>query len=102
MATITWRRGSPDPLVFQPVQPDGSLAPLDGLSMQLRVRVGGVCLIVDGVRRNTGTPRQDGFDLDLWALNDVPARAYVASEYYNDGSGWRWVSDHVLNIEGVC
>lgn len=102
MATITWRRGSPDPLVFQPVQPDGSLAPLDGLSMQLRVRVGSVCLVMDGVRRNTGTPRQDGFDVDLWVLNDVPARAYVASEYYDAGTGWRWIADHVLNIEGGC
>lgn len=30
--TITWRRGSADPLVFQPVQPDGTPAPLaDGV-----------------------------------------------------------------------
>ena len=39
--TITWRRGSADPLVFQPVQADGTPAPLDGLAMQLRVQAGG-------------------------------------------------------------
>ena len=100
MATITWRRGSHDPIVFQPVQPDGSLAPLDGLTMQLRVRVGGACIPLDGVA--TGVGADAGFDVSLMPLIDLPPRVYRASEYYDAGTGWRWVADHILNIEGGC
>lgn len=100
MTTITWRAGSADPLVFQPLQPDGTPAPLDGLAMQLRVQAGAQCIPLDGVP--TGTGDQAGFDVSLMPLIDLPPRLYVASEYYDAGNGWRWVADHNLLIEGGC
>lgn len=102
MRTITWRRGSADPLVFQPVQADGTPAPLDGLAMQLRVQAGALCVVLDGVLTQTGDPTQDGFDVSLMPLIDLPARVYRASEYYDAGNGWRWVADHTLHIAGGC
>ena len=100
MSTITWRRGSADPLVFQPVQADGTPAPLDGLAMQLRVQAGSVCIPLDGVA--TGAGADAGFEVSLMPLIDLPPRVYRASEYYDAGNGWRWVADHALNIEGGC
>ena len=100
MTTITWRRGSADPLVFQPVQTDGTPAPLDGLAMQLRVQAGSACIPLDGVA--TGEGADAGFEVSLMSLIDLPPRVYRASEYYDAGNGWRWVADHVLNIEGGC
>lgn len=102
MSTITWRRGSADPLVFQPVQADGTPAPLDGLAMQLRVQAGALCVVLDGVLTQTGDPAQDGFDVALGPLASLPARVYVASEYYDAGNGWRWIADHTLHITGGC
>jgi hypothetical protein len=99
MRTIEWRAASADPLVFQPVQPDGTLAPLEGLAMQLRVQARNACIRLDGVRAGSGD--QAGFDVALSALT-LPRGAYVASEYYNAGRGWRHVADHVLVIEGGC
>ena len=40
--------------------------------------------------------------VSLMPLIDLPPRVYRASEYYDAGTGWRWVADHVLNIEGGC
>lgn len=102
MATITWRRGSPDPLILQPTQPDGVPIPIEGLTAQLRVRAGGTCIILDGVPQITGRSKDDGFAVDL-SLLDLPPRAYVASIYYGvSGAAPVWSEDRVLHIMGGC
>lgn len=95
MTTINLRLGGSEPLVIRPKQPDGTMPDLTGSTMQLRIGVGGACIVVPS------TITDDGYELDLNSL-DLTPRLYTAAIWIDWGAGWRWQDDMLLNITGGC
>lgn len=95
MTTITYLAGSPERLVLRPVEPDGSEMDWAGLTFSVRIPTAQGCLILPATRA------EDGFEVDLSQIS-LPARAYPATVFCDDGSGARPVADFVLLIERGC
>ncbi|GLK63359.1 hypothetical protein [Paracoccus kondratievae] len=95
MSTITYRLGSSDHLGVRPLQPDGTVPDLTGVSIQLRIDNGGVCIPLDGAADG------DALFIDLAGL-DMPPRVYRAAIWFDWGDGWDHGGDLLLNVEGGC
>ncbi len=93
MTIFTHHVGSADPLIFKPLQPDGTMPDLSDARMELRVRVGGRWTSFPGV------PAEDGFAVDL---NDLPPHRFVypARIRYYWGERWTHGGDVKLHIMG--
>lgn len=106
MATITHRAGEPGTLGFAVDQFDGSPMPTEGLDVRLVVYLAGADLILPG-RWETGEvvltgrpvthPSIAAFSVTPESL-PIPARVYRCALQIDDGTGWRTLDEHVLEV----
>lgn len=108
MATIPYVVGESGTLGFQINQYDGSPMPLDGLDLRLTVYLPGADLILPGnatsgevVPPLGGAPIMHpsiaSFDVTPENL-PLSARVYRCALLINDGSGWRTIGDHLIDV----
>lgn len=92
---ISHRLGSVTPLSVVPREPDGRVADITGMALQLRVSAGGACIILPGA------PNDGIFTVDLSELTLEPG-TYRVAVWLSDDTGWRFIREFMLEIQGGC
>lgn len=106
MATIVYRAGESGTLGFVAGQFDGGPLPTEGLAVRLIVHLAGADLILPGEWRSGEVVSLDGLithpSIAAFGINPdtmpLPPRAYRCSLQIDDGSGWRSLDEHVLEV----